>query len=608
MIVPMMKYSLILHHSDYEGFLYRLQELGLVDISLSDWTPSGEELRMLQTINQYATIRADLNRRSKTANLTNIKPLNNGREVYEKYNVAIAQIADLTAQIQKLQAESEALQVWGRFEPQLIAELNNAGVSVHFFTSYDNIFNANRDVWSQQATIELISSEKGISYFVAIRDVSEQPLILNSAEEIKVPQSDYTIVANQIAELEQKRTEYEHEILVCVTSREMLTPVEEDLKAQLQIDKTLAAGGNREAEGSLVVLEGWCKKENIADVDKFLDNEQDIISFKDEPSTEDNPPIVLKNGRFARLFEVISNLYALPNYHATDLTPFFAPFFMMFFGFCLGDAGYGLIFVVLASVLHFRLPKGGKRDVADLVFWCGLSTVVFGALTGTFFGVELAKVPALVNIKDMFIAQDKMFTVAIYVGVVQLLYAMGLKAYFAMKRFGWMYGMSTIGWIITLVASGLAMGMPISIEGFTTSSVAYYAILGVAFFMMFFMNSPGKNPLVNFGSGLWDMYNNVTGFMGDLLSYIRLFALGICSGIIANVFNSLAIGMSPDIPVVGLIITILIMIIGHAINLFMGVLGAFVHPLRLTFVEFYKNAGFEDGGRPFEPLKRMKNN
>jgi V/A-type H+-transporting ATPase subunit I len=125
---------------------------------------------------------------------------------------------------------------------------------------------------------------------------------------------------------------------------------------------------------------------------------------------------------------------------------------------------------------------------------------------------------------------------------------------------------------------------------------------------MFFMNSPGKNPLVNFGSGLWDMYNNVTGFMGDLLSYIRLFALGICSGIIANVFNSLAIGMSPDIPVVGLIITILIMIIGHAINLFMGVLGAFVHPLRLTFVEFYKNAGFEDGGRPFEPLKRMKNN
>jgi V/A-type H+-transporting ATPase subunit I len=177
-----------------------------------------------------------------------------------------------------------------------------------------------------------------------------------------------------------------------------------------------------------------------------------------------------------------------------------------------------------------------------------------------------------------------------------------------MKRFGWMYGMSTIGWIITLVASGLAMGMPIGIEGFTTSSVAYYAILGVAFFMMFFMNSPGKNPLVNFGSGLWDMYNNVTGFMGDLLSYIRLFALGICSGSIANVFNSLAIGMSPDIPVVGLIITILIMIIGHAINLFMGVLGAFVHPLRLTFVEFYKNAGFEDGGRPFEPLKRMKNN
>ena len=206
----------------------------------------------------------------------------------------------------------------------------------------------------------------------------------------------------------------------------------------------------------------------------------------------------------------------------------------------------------------------------------------------------------------MFVAQDQMFTVAIYVGVIQLIYAMVLKAYFAMKRFGWQHGMSTIGWILTLVSSALAMGMPVEIEGFTTSSPAYYAILGLAFIMMFCMNSPGKNLLLNFGLGLWDMYNNVTGFLGDLLSYIRLFALGICSGIIANVFNALAMGMSPDIPVVGTIVTILIMIVGHGINLFMGVLGAFVHPLRLTFVEFYKNAGFEDGGRAFEPLKRVK--
>ena len=605
MIVPMMKYSLILHHSDYEGFLGRLQELGLVDITVSDWTPTIEQIRMLQTIERYATVKQELNALAKNNDLSSVVPMSDGREVFEKYNSTVAEIAEIKTQIAKLQGEADSLRVWGTFNPEQIEKIKAAGLEIHLFSSYENIFKSQFEAWSQLAAIELISSEKGICYFAAVREVSQQPLILNSAEEVKIPQTDYTEKESKIKELEHRMEECNTTILECARSRELLTPVANELKSQMQLDKVLVAGGSREAEGSLVVLEGWAKEETAQNVDEFLAAEDEIISFKEAPTIEDNPPVVLKNNKFARLFEVISNLYALPNYHATDLTPFFAPFFMMFFGFCLGDAGYGLIFVVAAAILHFKL-KGSGRDVADLIFWCGLSTVLFGALTGTFFGVELAKVPALVNVKDMFIAQDKMFTVAIYVGVVQLIYAMALKAYFAMKRFGWLYGMSTIGWIMTLVATGLAMGMPVSIEGFTTSSPAYYAIMGIAAIMMFFMNSPGKNIFANFGSGLWDLYNNVTGFLGDLLSYIRLFALGICSGIIANVFNALALGMSPDIPVVGTIVAILIMVIGHGINLFMGVLGAFVHPLRLTFVEFYKNAGFEDGGRAFEPLTKEK--
>ena len=605
MIVPMMKYSLIMHHSDYEGFLGRLQELGLVDITVSGWSPTLEQVRMLQTIERYSAVNQELNALAKNNDLSSIAPMSDGREVFKKYNSAVAEIAEIKTQIAKLQGEADSLRVWGTFNTEQIEKIKAAGLEIHLFSSYENIFKSQLEVWSQVAAIELISSEKGICYFAAVREVAQQPLILNSAEEVKVPQTDYTEKEAKIKELESRMAECNTALLECARSRELITPVANELKSQMQLDKVLAAGGSREAEGSLVVLEGWAKEETAQNVDEFLANEDEIISFKETPTIEDNPPVVLKNNKFARLFEVISNLYALPNYHATDLTPFFAPFFMMFFGFCLGDAGYGLIFVVAAAILHFKL-KGSGRDVADLIFWCGLSTVLFGALTGTFFGVELAKVPALVNIKDMFVAQDKMFTVAIYVGVAQLIYAMALKAYFAMKRFGWMYGMSTIGWIITLIATGLAMGMPVGIEGFTTSSPAYYVIMGIACVMMFFMNSPGKNLLLNFGSGLWDMYNNVTGFLGDLLSYIRLFALGICSGIIANVFNALALGMSPDIPVVGTIVAILIMVIGHGINLFMGVLGAFVHPLRLTFVEFYKNAGFEDGGRAFEPLKKEK--
>ena len=121
--------------------------------------------------------------------------------------------------------------------------------------------------------------------------------------------------------------------------------------------------------------------------------------------------------------------------------------------------------------------------------------------------------------------------------------------------------------------------------------------------LMLLLNNPKRNPLINLGAGLWDLYNNLTGLLSDVLSYIRLFAIGLSGGILAMVFNQLAVGMSPDIPVVKQLVMLLILLLGHGINLFMCVLSSVVHPLRLTFVEFYKNAGFEAATRVFTPLK-----
>ena len=168
--------------------------------------------------------------------------------------------------------------------------------------------------------------------------------------------------------------------------------------------------------------------------------------------------------------------------------------------------------------------------------------------------------------------------------------------------FGLRYALGLIGWIIVLVDSAAAFLLPESV-GFTFHSVAYLVILGVGLVLMFFFNSPGKNIFVNFGLGIWNTYNNVSGLVGDLLSYIRLFAIGLSGGILAMVFNQLAVGMSPDIPVVKQLVMLLILLLGHGINLFMCVLSSVVHPLRLTFVEFYKNAGFEAATRVFTPLK-----
>ena len=146
------------------------------------------------------------------------------------------------------------------------------------------------------------------------------------------------------------------------------------------------------------------------------------------------------------------------------------------------------------------------------------------------------------------------------------------------------------------------------IPGFTTSSVAFYVVLGIGAVLMLFFNTPGRNPLLNLGSGVWNFYNNLTGLLSDVLSYIRLFAIGLSGGVLALVFNSLAEGFVPDGAniVVRILIMLPILLIGHGINLFMSTISSFVHPMRLTFVEFYKNAGFEMATRNFEPLQKVK--
>ena len=132
---------------------------------------------------------------------------------------------------------------------------------------------------------------------------------------------------------------------------------------------------------------------------------------------------------------------------------------------------------------------------------------------------------------------------------------------------------------------------------------AYKVVLCISGAMIFLFNTPGKNIFMNIGLGLWDSYNMVTGLLGDVSSYVRLFALGLSGGILAGVFNSLAVGMSPDNVIAGPIVMVLIFVIGHAINMFMNVLGAMVHPMRLTFVEFFKNSGYEGGGKEYKPFK-----
>ena len=353
-----------------------------------------------------------------------------------------------------------------------------------------------------------------------------------------------------------------------------------------------------------MLLEGWAPAQRIEEIKQFLSTQDAYYEIAD-PTPEDNVPILLNNKGFFRLFEPIMKLYMLPKYNELDLTPFFAPFFMLFFGLCLGDSGYGL-FMVLAVTIYRIVAKqlsSSMKSILTLVQLLGASTMVCGLLTGTCFGFNLydINIPFFQSMKETIsLDNQQMFNLSLILGGVQIIFGMILKAVNQTIQFGVKYAIATIGWILILVSTAIAFAAPAVMP---MGGTVHAVILIIGALMAYLYNSPGKNIFVNIGLGLWDSYNMATGLLGDILSYVRLFALGLSGGILASVFNSLAVGMSPDNAVAGPIIMVLIFVIGHAINIFMNVLGAMVHPMRLTFVEFFKNAGYEGGGKEYKPFK-----
>ena len=385
------------------------------------------------------------------------------------------------------------------------------------------------------------------------------------------------------------------------------------LKEQLQ-GARVEATATRAADGMLIVMEGWAETATSKAVDALLEEYPNMVYLKSDPTPEDNTPVKLQNNRFARIFEMVGDMYARPKYGTLDLTPFFAPFYMLFFGICLNDAGYGLMLLVAGLVMLSKFKQGMMQRAAWFATLCATSTTLFGLFCGSFFGMSLGEFFPNIPFFDF---QGEFFSWALAIGVLQICFGLLLNAYMTIRCFGVKYAFSTLGWLIVLGSGAIATGLPMLneawvIPGFTPSSPAFYAAMGVGIFLMLFLNTPGKflNPFINIGSGLWNLYNNVTGVLSDVLSYIRLFAIGLSGGALAMVFNSLAEGFVPEGAniVVRILVMLPILLIGHGINLFMSTISSFVHPLRLTFVEFYKNAGFEMASRNFEPLKKENDN
>lgn len=383
------------------------------------------------------------------------------------------------------------------------------------------------------------------------------------------------------------------------------TRIERDrLKAASELMRTKAA----------FIMEGWVRSDEIEKVQKTIENVTDAFSFEiRDPDEDEIPPSVVKNNAFVTPFEQVQNLYSRPDPKGIDGTPYMTPFYVLLFGLMLSDAGYGLI-LMLGSLIYLKLkkPTGMSGGIVKVLFWGGLSTIFWGVLLGTFFGLSRSGAPWLDKIGifplwfDPMEDSMTMLGLCFGLGVVHILFGFVMKMKVAFSNRDWQTAIfDALSWILIIVGlllylvPSLVSGLPAILGQIGLPMAGVGAAL-----ILLFKGRGKKNPLKRTISGLGELYN-ISSILADILSYARLFALGIATGVIATVFNSLCSmlmgGGNIFLSILGYIIACVLLVVLHLFNIAINTLGAFVHCARLQYVEFYGKF-YEAGGREFTPL------
>ena len=604
MITKMKKLTFLVYHKEYEEFLNSLRELGVVHIvekqqGAADNTELQENIRLFNRLAATLKLLQNQKHEKNAVIATEGGTATRGMQVLDEVDALQTEHGKLSQQLQSYAKEKEVLEVWGNFEQTGIQKLKDAGYIIGFYSCSEGNY---KEEWETEYNAMIVNRISSKVFFVTVTKAGQEVDL--DVEQAKLPAYSLSRL-EALYDTTEQAIEGNEKKLVALSETDIpsLKAALKELQSQIEFSKVVLSS-EQTAGDKLMLIEGWAPAYSKVEIEAYL-NDAHVYYEITDPMPGDNVPIRLNNKGFFAWFEPICKLYMLPKYNELDLTPFFAPFFMVFFGLCLGDSGYGL-FLFLGATAYRLLAKKvtpSMKSIISLIQVLSASTFFCGLLTGTFFGANIYDLdwPIVQRLKHAVLMDNNdMFRLSLILGVIQILFGMVLKAVNQTIQFGFKYAIATIGWIILLVSTAVS-ALFSSSELLSMGGTAYKVVLCISGAMIFLFNTPGKNIFMNIGLGLWDSYNMVTGLLGDVLSYVRLFALGLSGGILAGVFNSLAVGMSPDNVIAGPIVMVLIFVIGHAINMFMNVLGAMVHPMRLTFVEFFKNSGYEGGGKEYKP-------
>ena len=616
MISKMNKLSFLIYHKEYEVFLEKLRELGVVHIEMRQGAEMDVRLQaFMQKRTAYQSLQKSMTLAAASYEGTAVAQPSGMtiEQVVESYESQQERIQTLNMQLPVLDKEIDAMEVWGEFDWNVIDQLKANGWQMQFFCCPEKSF---EETWVDDYNATLINRKGGQSYFVT---VNRTPVELE-AESVRLPKQRLSELIQGQEALKAAIKKANDELdLFCVNHMPVVEEALEALEGDINLMEVEQLGGERMADGAIVMMEGWVPVENDAEVQKLL--EESGVYYEMRPAEkEDNAPIKLKNGKLSRAFEMLTKMYGLPDYGEFDPTPLLAPFYALFFGMCVGDAGYGLLLVLLGLYLKKKLSKS-MAGLMNLLITLGVATTVVGALFNTFFGAALTdwNLPEWMN--SLIIsgkwdgtAYDKTMVIALLVGMFHICFAMTVKSIGATVRYGFKNALSEWGWLLLVGGSVVVATLTyLGVMDMEMSKMAFIGIGGVSAIGIYLLNNLRRNVFVNIGAGLWDTYNMATGLMGDLLSYLRLYALGLAGGMLGGVFNDLGMQLRDSMGnllfgIPGWIAFALIFVAGHTLNIALSCLSGYVHSIRLTFVEYFKNSGYDGKGMEYKPFSSKKKN
>ena len=529
----------------------------------------------------------------------------NARTAAETINKDTRRLGEIESERTKNEALRATLAPWltvdaplGGADGALAAFFGTAGLNVT-----DDALKALADSLDGLLTWQQASSDRSLRYLLVMCHGSVKERALSALRDLgfstvsfrgmtgTAKENDKALAEN-LAALEKERQEIEQRIAGLGGKRETL------LEAS---DRAAIALRREEAKSRLVgtdkvfLLEGWLPADRCAALEKALEPFTCAIETR-EPTEDEYPqvPVQLKNNKLTRPLNMVTEMYSLPAYGTLDPNPLMAPFFILFYGIMMADMGYGLLMMIASVIISKKYrPKGTSGELFSLLGLCGISTFIMGALTGGFFGDFLTQLVAIVSPGTVF-ALPKLFDPlddltmiligSMALGMVQIVTGMAISLIEKCKRKKFLDAFfEEITWWLVFLGIALAV--------LKKGTAVLY--LGCALVLLGpIVQGKGWGKLTGvFGS----LYNHVTGYFGDILSYTRLMALMLAGSVIAQVFNMLA-AMPGNV-----IAFIIISMLGNAMNFGLNLLGCYVHDLRLQCLEFF-NKFYVDGGKPFRPM------